>query len=115
MDHEQYLQKRNGVVAAAFEMSDQPMLVVDPSGKVVLASDGAGVLLGVARADIVGQELQQYFLRPESFIECRAAWHSGSTENRTLEIRHSQGGVKAVEARYLPFESDPLNSPEDSP
>ncbi len=110
MDHQEYLEKRNSLVAAAFEQSDQPMMVVDPDGGVVLASDGAGVLLGVARANLVGQELKQYFLRPETLSECRDAWHSGSTETRTLEIKHSQGEIRAVEARCLPFMANSTDS-----
>jgi PAS domain S-box-containing protein len=71
------IENRNAIVATAFEQSDQPMMVVDPGGRIVLASDGAGVLLGVARADLIGQDLKQFFLRPETLAECREAWHSG--------------------------------------
>jgi len=106
--HHEYLEKRNGIVAAAFEESDQPMLVIDPAGHIVVASDGAGVLLGVARADLVGQELQKYFLRPETLEQCREAWHEGNSDSRTLEVLHSQGKVLAVDARCLPFSADPL-------
>ncbi len=108
MEHSEYLEKRNGLVAEAFEASDQPMMVIDPGGNIVLASDGAGVLLGVARADLVGVELKQFFLRPETLDQCREAWHSGTSENRTLEIINSQGKVRAVDARCLPFQAEPL-------
>lgn len=96
-------EKRNRIVASAFEESDEAMLVVDIQGLVVLASDGAGVLLGVARADLVGQELKNYFLRPEILAQCREAWQRGSAENRTLEVVHSQGQTKVVDARCRPF------------
>lgn len=112
MEHNEYLEKRNGIVASAFEESDQPMMVIDPTGHIVLASDGAGVLLGVARADLVGQDLHQYFLRPETLDDCRTAWHKGISDSRTLEILHSQGKVRVVDARCLPFNADPLVSDE---
>ncbi len=111
-EHPEYLENRNGIVAAAFEESDQPMMVVDPDGQLILASDGAGVLLGVARADLIGQDLKKFFLRPETLVECRVAWHSGSTESRTLEVRTSQGEVRAVEARCLPFTAETLQEHE---
>ena len=113
MDHQQFLARRNSIVAAAFEQSDQPMMVVGAEGQIVLASDGAGVLLGMARADLIGQELKQYFLRPETLTECREAWHSGSSETKTLELRHSQGEVLAVEARCLPFDAESEHEVED--
>ena len=112
MHHNEYLEKRNGIVAAAFEESDQPMMVIDPAGHIVVASDGAGVLLGVARADLVGQALKQFFLRPETLDKCREAWHQGDSDSRTLELLHSQGKVRAVDARCLPFEADPLVPPD---
>jgi len=108
LEHNEYLVKRNDIVAAAFEESDQPMMVIDPAGHIVVASDGAGVLLGVARADLVGQELKKFFLRPETLDQCREAWHHGTSETRTLEILHSQGKVRAVDARCLPFQAEPL-------
>ncbi len=114
MDNQDFLQNRNSIVATAFEKSDQPMMVVDPAGLVVLASDGAGVLLGVARADLIGQDFKQYFLRPETLAECRKAWHTGATDSRTLEVRHSQGEVRAVEARCLPFAVEEVKLPEDN-
>jgi len=112
LHHNEYLEKRNGIVAAAFEESDQPMMVIDPAGHIVVASDGAGVLLGVARADLVGQALKKFFLRPETLDQCREAWHKGDGDSRTLEILHSQGKVRAVDARCLPFDADPLVPPE---
>ncbi len=106
MKHNEYLEKRNIIVAAAFEESDQPMMVIDPAGHIVLASDGAGVLLGLARADLVGQELKQFFLRPETIDQCREAWHKGVSDTKTLEVLHSQGEVRAVDARCLPFHTE---------
>ncbi len=114
MHHDEYLEKRNGIVAAAFEESDQPMMVIDPAGHIVVASDGAGVLLGLARADLVGMELKQFFLRPETLDQCREAWHNGTMESRTLEVIHSQGKVRAVDARCLPFKAEPLVSGKQS-
>jgi signal transduction histidine kinase len=108
VEHNEYLEKRNGIVALAFEESEQPMLVIDPSGHIVLASDGAGVLLGEARASLIGKDLRKHFLRPEILDECREAWHSGSTENRTLEVMHSQGDIRVVEARCRAFDAEPL-------
>jgi len=108
VQHNEYLEKRNSIVASAFEESDQPMMVIDPGGHIVVASDGAGVLLGVARAELVGRELKQFFLRPETLDQCREAWHNGTGESRTLEVLHSQGNIRTVDARCLPFKAQPL-------
>jgi len=103
MEQQEHINRRNSIVAGAFEHSDQPMVVVDEDGWVLLASDGAGVLFGMARAALVGQDIKQFFLRPETLAECRRRWHEGSTQVRSLEIRHSQGEIRTVEARCLPY------------
>ncbi len=69
MDALDFINKRNSIVVEAFEQSDRPMIVLDRQGRVILASDGAGVLFGVARAELVGQDIYQYFLRPEALQE----------------------------------------------
>ncbi len=106
--------RRDSIVAEAFAHSDQAWVVVDEDVRVVLASDGAGVLFGVARERLVGQDFRQYFLRPEALAECRRRWSEGLIEVRSLEIRHSQGEVRTVEARCQPFMSaDPEGGGEE--
>jgi len=113
MDHETYLRRRAEIVAQGFEESTKPMVILDPAGNVVLASDGAGVLLGVARQDLVGAFLGDFFLVPDSFEECRRAVMAGQFTPRTVEIRHSQGDVIPVETRCSTFQTEPIN-PQDS-
>ena len=108
MDHTEYLQRRAEIVALAFEEADQPMLVVDSTGHILLASDGAGVLFGIARADMVGLPLNQIFLPgnvpfadPESDV-CLPG------ELQQAEIRHSQGDIISVEIQGFPYDARSL-------
>lgn len=109
MDHQEYIDKRNTIVTEAFEQSDRLWLVVDCAGRIVLGSDGVGVLFGVARAELVGQDLARYFLRPEALDEFRKRWREGSSETGTLEVKHSQGAIRVVEARCRLISAPSLN------
>jgi PAS domain S-box-containing protein len=108
MDHQEYLQRRAGIVAQGFEESPKPMVVLDPSGIVVLASDGAGVLLGLARQDLVGASLAEFFLLADSFEECRRTIMIDGSGPREMEVRHSQGEIIPVEVRCSTFHTEPI-------
>ena len=109
MDHRAYLKRRAEIVSQGFEESAKPMVLLDPTGHVVLASDGVGVLLGVARQDLVGSFLGDYFLLADSFAECRQTMIEPGSGPREMEIRHSQGDIIPVEVRCSGFASDPIS------
>ncbi len=110
MDHQQYLQRRDEILVQGFTEAAKPMAILDPSGHVVVANQGAGVLLGVAREELTGAFLGDYFLLAGSFEDCRLALIENGDNPRQMEVRHSQGDVIPVEIRCSPFETEPISS-----
>jgi PAS domain S-box-containing protein len=108
MDHEQYLKRRAEIVTQGFEENPKPLVLIDPAGYVVLASDGAGVLLGVSRHELIGKRLSDYFLLSGSFAECREALLQADHLPREMEVRHTGGEIIPVEVRCSSFHSAPL-------
>lgn len=104
MDHETYLRLRNEIAALGLEESSEPLLVIGPDYRVVLASDGAGVLFGQARSDMLGMELEHYLLPLPGQPEFSDLLHCDPDAVSDLEIRHSRGELIPVEvhcSRYL--------------
>nr|MEE4268039.1 ATP-binding protein [Candidatus Krumholzibacteria bacterium] len=112
MDQDDFFQLRAQIVALGFEENAKPMLLLDPAGHIVLASDGAGILLGQARADLVGRYLGDYLLLPDEFRTCRDTI-SADHGPREMEVRHSQGEIIPVEVRCSHFEVDPITASSD--
>ena len=54
MEHSEYITRRDAIVSEAFSQCDQPMLVVDGAGRIVLASDGATVRFSRIYENLVG-------------------------------------------------------------
>lgn len=116
MDHQSYLNRRAEIIAQGFEESPKPMVLLDPAGHVVLASDGAGVLFGTAREELLGAFLGDFFLLSGEFAECRQAIMDHQNLPREMEIRHSQGEVIPVEVRCSVFSTEPIaktDAPDD--
>lgn len=113
MDNQAYLQRRAEIVAQGFEESGKPMVLLDPAGHVVLASDGAGVLLGVARQDLLGVFLGDFLLLSGNFEDCRQTLLGEGRGPMELELRHSQGEILPVEVRCSIFHT-PAIAPQDS-
>lgn len=111
MDHQEYLQRRAEILSLGFEESGKPMVLLDPSGHVVLASDGTGVLLGVARQDLIGASLGDFFILSGSFHECRQAILD-TQGPREMEIQNSQGDIIPVEIRCTKFSTPPITGGE---
>ena len=113
MDHEQYLQRRAEILVQGFTEAAKPMVILDPAGHVVVANDGASILLGVAREELVGAFFGDYFLMAGSFEECRQNIIENGSTPREMEARHSQGDVIPVEVRCSVFETQPIDSPDE--
>ncbi len=109
MDKDDFIQARSQIVTKGFEENIKPMLLLDPAGHIVLASDGAGVLLGQARADLVGHFLGDFLLLSDDFQTCRENMTSDLAP-REMEVRHSQGEIIPVEVRCSHFEADPITA-----
>lgn len=110
MDHLEYLRRRADILAQGFEESPKPMILLDPAGHIVLASDGAGVLLGRARRDLIGLFLGDFFVIAGDFDHCRLAFDPDDTHPRELEMRNSQGQVIPVEIRCSQFRCEPITA-----
>lgn len=107
MDHQAYLQRRAEILSQGFEESAKPMVLLDPTGHVVLASDGTGVLLGVARQELIGAFLGDFFILSGSFEECRQAILDANGP-REMELSNSQGDIIPVEIRCTSFNTPPI-------
>ena len=49
-------------MAQGVEENPSAILLIGPDGRVLLASDGAGILFGIARADMVGRPLNSFIV-----------------------------------------------------
>ncbi len=112
MDHLEYLRRRADLLAQGFEESPKPMILLDPAGHIVLASDGAGVLLGKARGDLIGLFLGEYFVIADDMEHCRLARDPDNTHPREMEMRNSQGEVIPVEIRCSTFHCESITATE---
>ncbi len=91
------------VVSRGFEEASQSMVILNRKGSVVLASDGAGVILGLARRDLVGKAFADFFVPPNILDECLQFTKDGGCELMQAQIQHSQGEIHAVELRCQPY------------
>ncbi len=114
MDHENYLKMRNEIAVAGLEQSSSAILVIGPEGHIVLASDGAGVLFGLAREDLVGLEFEHYVMP----LFGQSSWSDllscDSDSVHDLEIRHSRGDLIPVSANCQRYDARPLSVPSGS-
>ena len=113
MDHSEYLRRRADLIATGFEENDSPMIAIDPAGTILLTSDGAGVLFGCARSDLVDNPLSQYFVPPSSVENCQQGGFCQAGQIRQLELRHSQGDIIPVEVHCFGFAAEPIKEMAD--
>lgn len=115
MDHQEYLGRRAAIVAQGVEEAGSALLVLGPSTRIVLASDGAGVLFGLAREKMLGRDLMSLIvpLPGQGGFWDGTDCETGLVHN--LEVRHSQGELIRVEARCFRFDTEPLPDPERQP
>ncbi|MBU8871113.1 MAG: PAS domain-containing protein [Gemmatimonadales bacterium] len=103
MDQQEYLLRRSEIVSQGVEENPSAILVVGPGGRILLASDGAGVLFGMARAEMVGRQLEAFMVSAPGRNDL---WKPDSCESgvvHNLEIRNSQGELIPVEAQCFSF------------
>jgi PAS domain S-box-containing protein len=108
MDHAEYLKRRDEILVQAVMEAPKPMIVLDPAGYVVVASQGAAALLGMKQSELTGAFLGDFFLLADSFEQCRKRILENGSSPREMELRHSQGDVIPVEVRCSVFETDPI-------
>ena len=103
---------RNEIAALGLEESAEALIVVGPDRRVVLASDGAGVLFGQARADMLGMHLEHYVLPLPGQVDFDDLLRCDSSSVHDLEIRHSRGELIPVEAHCTRYVTRPLQAAE---
>ena len=103
MDHRGHLRRRADLASAGFEAAESPMLVINSDGGIVVASKGAGVLLGKECLELVGDSLVNWFVPPSSVTHCGIEGHCRTSMLRQLQVRHAGGGVIPVEVQCSPF------------
>ena len=89
---------------ALFEAAAQAILVVDQTGRIVMANPATEKMLGYAQSELIGQSIE--LLVPEKFREGHAAYRDGYFGNpqtrpmgfgRDLQARKKDGSVLDVE------------------
>jgi PAS domain S-box-containing protein len=112
VDHNEYIRRRSGIVAQGVEESPSSILVIGPTGRILLASDGAGVLFGMARADMVGRQMETFLVKAPDADEIWESEECGAGVIHDLEIRHSLGDLIPVEAQCFSYRSMPIPTEE---
>ncbi len=103
MTYDDALRECFGHAGAGVLHSSLPLLVIDEQDQIVLASTGAGELVGWQREDLVGRSLNRFLVSQSDLIECRRLAEEGRHESARMEIRNSVGEVMPVLARCDPF------------
>ena len=103
VDHRGFMRRRADLATAGFEAAESPMLVINPEGEIAVASNGAGVLLGMENRALVGLPLENLFVPASSVTHCGKEGHCSTSMLRQLQVRHAQGDIIPVEVQCSPF------------
>ena len=79
------------------------MLVINSDGGIIVASKGAGALLGKECLELVGDSLVNWFVPPSSITQCVTEGHCRTSILRQLQVLHTGGSVIPVEVQCSPF------------
>jgi PAS domain S-box-containing protein len=96
-------QHRIELLAEGFRASRGPLLMVDDETNIVLASRGAGHLLGWSPEDLVGQPLRRFFVASPGLDSCSEKGGTPGDQTLQLEIQSSAGTVIPVEVQSSEF------------
>lgn len=103
MNHRGFLRRRADLATAGFEAAESPMLIINPEGEIVVASKGAGILLGMENRELMGFVLENLFVPPSSVTHCGKEGHCSTSMLRQLQVRNAGGDVIPVEVQCSPF------------
>jgi PAS domain S-box-containing protein len=98
--------RRAALLAEGFRASRGALLMVDGETRIVLASRGAGRLLGWSQDDLVGQELRRFVVTTPGLEGCGENGSLPRDQTFQIEILSSAGSVIPVEVQSSEFVAD---------
>jgi PAS domain S-box-containing protein len=93
------------VLAEGFRASRGALLMVDAETRIVLASRGAGKLLGWSPEDLVGQSLRNFVVTAPGLDSCSEPHALPRDHMRQIELQTSAGTIVPVEVQSSEFDS----------
>ncbi len=74
-----------------------PLVAIDPAGKISYVNAAAEKITGYSRGELIGTDVSSYFTEPEKVkAEYRKVLREGALYNYPLEVRHRDGRVTPV-------------------
>ncbi|MFO7609853.1 MAG: ATP-binding protein [Candidatus Krumholzibacteriia bacterium] len=95
---------RRDLIAASFNQSLRPLLVLEGDGVVAAASAGAGWLLGHDAAALAGMRLEDLVVPADVLRSCRQDAPCGASGLLQVQMRTAPGDLVPVEIRCSRFE-----------
>ncbi len=94
---QQELERASAYNRSLIEASLDPLVTIDPAGRITDVNHATEEVVGLARAELIGTDFSDYFTEPElarkGYIQ---AFLDGSVQDYALELRHRDGLVTPV-------------------
>ena len=79
------------------EASVDPLVTIDPKGKITDVNDSTEFVTGYNRDELIGTDFSDYFTEPEKAKEgYLKVFHEGMVKDYALEIKHKNGHITPV-------------------
>jgi PAS domain S-box-containing protein len=80
-----------------FEITLDPLVTIDPNGKIMDANKATEITTGLSRKELTGTDFSGYFSEPENAIKgYKQVFRDGIVRDYPLEIRHVNGSITPV-------------------
>jgi PAS domain S-box-containing protein len=94
---EEQLKKRSDYLRSLIEVSQDPLVMINPDGKITDVNKTTEEITGVARDKLIGSDFSDYFTEPDKAREgYKKAFSQGSVTDYPLAIRHTTGRISNV-------------------
>lgn len=94
---EEQAQAASSYARGLIEASIDPLVTINPEGKITDVNKASEIATGVSREKLIGSDFSSYFTEPEKAIEgYRQVFEKGTVRDYPLAIRHTSGEVTDV-------------------
>jgi PAS domain S-box-containing protein len=94
---EEALRAAHQYTRSLIEASPDPLVTINPGGKVMDVNSATELATGVSRQELIGSDFSDYFTEPESAREgYRTTFSKGTVRDYPLAIRHTSGMITDV-------------------
>ena len=99
----QELEQAAEYARSLFEAALDPMVTINPEGKITDVNQATVLATGVARDKLIGTSFSDYFTDPEKATEvCQEVFEKGAVTNSPLTLRHTNEHDTLIEVLYNP-------------